>query len=101
MLKFELMAGNLLFGSFLVSQLIKGYMMSEPDVARVSGESEAYVLIDENTPEEMDTDEAFIEESISISKVSWEIIVTEYFSHTNLSLFFFFLQNVCWECGCY
>lgn len=41
--------------------------MSEPDVARVSGESEAYVLIGEKTSEE--TEEQVVEEVVSITKV--------------------------------
>ncbi|XP_033638574.1 uncharacterized protein LOC117299224 isoform X2 [Asterias rubens] len=53
-----------------VKQFFKEYMMSEPDVARVSGESEAYVLIGEKTSEE--TEEQVVEEVVSITKVTTE-----------------------------
>ncbi|XP_022096386.1 F-actin-methionine sulfoxide oxidase Mical-like isoform X2 [Acanthaster planci] len=55
-----------------LKQLIKEYMMSEPDVARVSNESEAYVLIEEGTEEDMQTEEPVLEEEIAASKVTTE-----------------------------
>ena len=63
------MAGSLLLASFLISQLFKEYIMSEPDVARVSNESEAYVLIEESTEEDMQTEVPVVEEEIAVSKV--------------------------------
>ncbi|XP_038052838.1 protein-methionine sulfoxide oxidase mical2b-like isoform X2 [Patiria miniata] len=61
-----------------LKQLFRDYMMSEPDVARVSNESEAYVLIEEKTAEgeeegeRMQTEEPMVEEEIAATKVTSE-----------------------------
>lgn len=46
--------------------------MSEPDVARVSGESEAFVLIEEKTSEDTSYEEPVVEEVLSVTKVTSE-----------------------------